>query len=128
MGAAAETLQFNTRIERSLKLAGDDVLKRAGYSPSQAVRALWRKAAGCGENPSAIVNLLEDRPLPARANARIESPSQLEALRRGREEAARAFADMGFGSEMPSSVAFDPYDQLMEEFILERHGEEGVRP
>ena len=29
---------------------------------------------------------------------------------------------------MPSSVAFDPYDQLMEEFILERHGEEGVRP
>ena len=95
---------------------------------SQAVRALWRKAAGCGENPSAIVNLLEDRPLPARANARIESPSQLEALRRGREEAARAFADMGFGSEMPSSVAFDPYDQLMEEFILERHGEEGVRP
>ena len=90
--------------------------------------ALWRKAAGCGENPSAIVNLLEDRPLPARANARIESPSQLEALRRGREEAARAFADMGFGSEMPSSVAFDPYDQLMEEFILERHGEEGVRP
>ena len=116
MGAAAETIQFNTRIERSLKLAGDDVLKRAGYSPSQAVRALWRKAAGCGENPSAIVNLLE------------ESPSQLEALRRGREEAARAFADMGFGSEMPSSVAFDPYDQLMEEFILERHGEEGVRP
>ena len=116
MGAAAETIQFNTRIERSLKLAGDDVLKRAGYSPSQAVRALWRKAAGCGENPSAIVN------------ARIESPSQLEALRRGREEAARAFADMGFGSEMPSSVAFDPYDQLMEEFILERHGEEGVRP
>ena len=128
MGAAAETIQFNTRIERSLKLAGDDVLKRAGYSPSQAVRALWRNAAGCGENPSAIVNLLEDRPLPARANARIESPSQLEALRRGREEAARAFADMGFGSEMPSSVAFDPYDQLMEEFILERHGEEGVRP
>ena len=122
MGAAAETIQFNTRIERSLKLAGDDVLKRAGYSPSQAVRA------GCGENPSAIVNLLEDRPLPARANARIESPSQLEALRRGREEAARAFADMGFGSEMPSSVAFDPYDQLMDEFILERHGEEGVRP
>lgn len=46
MGAAAETIQFNTRIERSLKLAGDDVLKRAGYSPSQAVRALWRKAAG----------------------------------------------------------------------------------
>ncbi|MFR3091520.1 MAG: hypothetical protein ACLTMP_07235 [Eggerthella lenta] len=126
MGAAAETIQFNTRIERSLKLAGDDVLKRAGYSPSQAVRALWRKAAGCGENPSAIVNLLETVPCQ-RANARIE-PVATEALRRGREEAARAFADMGFGSEMPSSVAFDPYDQLMEEFILERHGEEGVRP
>ena len=38
MGAAAETIQFNTRIERSLKLAGDDVLKRAGYSPSQAAK------------------------------------------------------------------------------------------
>ena len=51
MGAAAETIQFNTRIERSLKLAGDDVLKRAGYSPSQAVRALWRKQQGAAKTP-----------------------------------------------------------------------------
>ena len=37
MGAAAETIQFNTRIERSLKLAGEAVFHRAGYPPSQAV-------------------------------------------------------------------------------------------
>ena len=50
MGAAAETIQFNTRIERSLKLAGDDVLKRAGYSPSQAVRG-GAKQQGAAKTP-----------------------------------------------------------------------------
>lgn len=35
------TVQMNTRIEKSLKTAGDEVLHRYGYSPSSAVQALW---------------------------------------------------------------------------------------
>lgn len=37
----ATTVQMNTRIEKSLKTAGDEVLHRYGYSPSSAVQALW---------------------------------------------------------------------------------------
>ena len=34
-------VQMNTRLERSIKTGGDAVLSQCGYSPSQAVRALW---------------------------------------------------------------------------------------
>lgn len=34
-------VQMNTRLERSIKTGGDVVLSQCGYSPSQAVRALW---------------------------------------------------------------------------------------
>lgn len=127
MDAALDTTQFNTRLERSLKQAGDAVLKRAGYTPSQAVRALWRKAAGCAENPQAIVNLLEDAPASARPRTAEDDAARLEALRRGREEATQALAAMGFESDELPYFALDPYDELMEEFALERHAG-GVRP
>lgn len=35
------TMQMNTRLARSIKVGGDAVLSQCGYSPSQAVRALW---------------------------------------------------------------------------------------
>lgn len=128
MDAATETIQFNTRMERSLKQDGDTVLKRAGYTPSQAVRALWRKAAGCTENPQAIVNLLEDAPVSSRPSTTTDDATRLEALHRGREEAAQALAAMSFGNETLPSFAFDPYDELMEGFMLERRADEGIRP
>lgn len=34
-------VQMNTRLERSIKTGGDAILSQCGYSPSQAVRALW---------------------------------------------------------------------------------------
>lgn len=37
----AAAVQMNTRLERSIKTGGDAVLSQCGYSPSQAVRALW---------------------------------------------------------------------------------------
>ena len=51
MGAAAETIQFNTRIERSLKLAGDDVLKRAGYSRRRRFARCGAKQQGAAKTP-----------------------------------------------------------------------------
>ena len=37
----ATTVQMNTRIDKGLKAAGDEILHRYGYSPSSAVQALW---------------------------------------------------------------------------------------
>lgn len=41
----SEMAQMNTRIDRRLKERGDAALARAGFTPSQAVRALWEFAA-----------------------------------------------------------------------------------
>ena len=38
-------VQMNTRIDADLKRRGDEALKRAGFTPSQAIRALWEYAA-----------------------------------------------------------------------------------
>lgn len=36
-----QSIQMNTRLDKTLKHAGDAILKRYGYSPSAAVQALW---------------------------------------------------------------------------------------
>lgn len=41
----ATAVQLNTRIDAMLKQSGDAVFARNGYTPSEAVRALWRYAA-----------------------------------------------------------------------------------
>lgn len=36
---------INVRLSASLKKRGDEVLKRSGVSPTQAIRALWEEMA-----------------------------------------------------------------------------------
>ena len=40
----ASMVQINTRVPAELKEQGDLALARAGYTPAQAVRALWEYA------------------------------------------------------------------------------------
>ena len=43
--------QMNTRIDAEVKERGDAVLAQAGYSSSQAVRAIWSFAASHAHEP-----------------------------------------------------------------------------
>ena len=54
-------VQMNTRIPADLKEQGDRALERAGYTPSQAVRALWEFAARHMHEPSAVHAALEEK-------------------------------------------------------------------
>lgn len=54
----SELTQMNTRIDRELKERGDAALARAGFTPSQAVRALWEFAAKHEYEPEAIMQAL----------------------------------------------------------------------
>lgn len=54
----SEMAQMNTRIDRRLKERGDAALARAGFTPSQAVRALWEFAAEHEYEPEAIEQAL----------------------------------------------------------------------
>lgn len=44
------TAQLNARMSKSLKESGDEALALIGFSPTQAVRALWEKAARRGKD------------------------------------------------------------------------------
>ena len=54
MTPAAIMTQMNTRIEQDLKQRGDAVLAEAGFSPSEAVRALWKFAVAHEREPKAV--------------------------------------------------------------------------
>lgn len=54
----SEMAQMNTRIDRRLKERGDAALARAGFTPSQAVRALWEFAAEHEYEPEVIEQAL----------------------------------------------------------------------
>lgn len=61
----SELTQMNTRIDRTLKERGDAALARAGFTPSQAVRALWKFAAE--HEPKEIEVLLRGEEEPGEA-------------------------------------------------------------
>ena len=50
--------QINVRMDPSLKEAGSSVITRLGYTPTQAIRALWEYAAVQGTLPGALVQIL----------------------------------------------------------------------
>lgn len=50
--------QMNLRIDAQTKERGDAALAQAGYSPTQAVRAIWTFAAAHVHDPQAVKNLL----------------------------------------------------------------------
>ena len=63
------TVQLNARLDRELKESGDAALSLIGFTPTQAVRALWEKAARRGKDLEEVAKLLcpssEDTALPA---------------------------------------------------------------
>lgn len=50
--------QINVRIEKSLKTAGDAALVEEGLSPSEVVRALWRKISQRGKDFAEVREVL----------------------------------------------------------------------
>lgn len=52
-------VQMNLRIDAGVKERGDAALSEAGYSPTQAVRALWTFAAAHAHEPQVVRELLQ---------------------------------------------------------------------
>ena len=53
------SVQMNTRMNASLKTAGDLSIRESGSSPSEIVRAVWDYAARNRHKPKAIAALLD---------------------------------------------------------------------
>lgn len=77
----SSTVQMNTRINKSIKSAGDSVLRRYGYTPSSAVNALWVYLS----EHNALPGFMPEKRSPHAKDAQIEEikASQGMALRMG---------------------------------------------
>ncbi len=86
MGVALErvrsdSIQMNIRIGKTLKERGDRVLSRVGYTPSQAVRALYEFAVQHEAEPETIAAILAD--------GRDKNSDRLSAYQEARHAALR---------------------------------------
>lgn len=55
----ARPVQMNTRIDAELKAAGDAALAHLGYTPSAAVRGLWRFVVDHQDDAAAVREVIE---------------------------------------------------------------------
>lgn len=53
-------VQMNVRMDSALKASGNAALAELGFTPSQAVRALWEFITLQGTLPPALMHLLRD--------------------------------------------------------------------
>ena len=103
-------VQMNTRLPADLKEQGDRALRRAGYTPSQAVRALWEMAARHEYEPRVVRNALDERKekKPIKPNPFDEWEAQARAL----------YSKMGIDMDnLPPAL---PYEELKELAYAER--------
>lgn len=94
--------QMNVRIGSQLKQAGDDALSSIGFTPTQAVRALWKYAAQRGEALEEVKRFLSKAESGPAQGETIENalhegwqiiPCGLSALGISAEAMARAVRD-----------------------------------
>ncbi|WP_139652448.1 type II toxin-antitoxin system RelB/DinJ family antitoxin [Raoultibacter phocaeensis] len=106
--------QMNTRIDSALKRKGDEVLAKHGYSPSEAVRALWEYAAAHGTIP----DFMAEAETAARE---AERQRKITLAREGAGMALRLAIDKGLVPPGSTSVFEDiSYDELVEMMYLEK--------
>lgn len=122
------TVQMNTRIDADLKRAGDAALAQAGYTPTQAVRALWTFAARHAGQPNAVrEGLAFGDEEQDRAAQDAEIQRKLAIAERASHSFERFLISMGATPEQIRSLPVDerPYDQLIDEAYEELLAERG---
>ena len=108
-------VQMNTRIDADLKQRGDEALKRAGFTPSQAIRALWEYAADHALEPKAIRSALEgDEDVLARKKQEAEGHKAYEeGLALAKRFAEKTGVPLNFDYEMDEQ-------EMLEQALYER--------
>ena len=122
MGASA---QLNVRMDPLLKAAGDAGLADIGFSPSEAVRALWTLAARRGKDAMQVKKLLATASNTVAEEAVVEEPDVPDVLRRGWNIVPEGMAKLGITLK-PRSDTPESYEDMLYEEYLERMRERGL--
>ena len=111
---AGTLTQMNVRISAQVKQEGDEALASIGFTPTQAVRALWSHAAKRGEALEEVKRFLMK---VERGSAKGELASS--ALEAGWQIIPNGLAELGISSEAMARVVQDE-PALIEDARLER--------
>ena len=122
MGATA---QLNVRMDPALKAAGDAGLADIGFSPSEAVRALWTLAARRGKDAMQVKKLLATASNTVAEETAVEEPDVPDVLRRGWNIVPEGMAKLGITLK-PRSDTPESYEDMLYEEYLERMRERGL--
>ena len=132
MPVAIDAVQMNTRIDRTLKREGDAALAAAGFTPSQAVRALWEIAVRMRDRPRDLAVLLKEYPgkCPTEScrqkcnQEEVIQDEKLRSFREGQHMIEEMIASLGISTEHDPSEP--TLEELREQIALERLYGEGV--
>lgn len=117
-------VQMNLRIDAEVKERGDAALSEAGYSPTQAVRALWMFAAAHAHEPQVVRDLLqqvEGERDPAREERIAAKRAALERVGDLREQ-----LESVVGSLQTRQVEPLPYKELRDDALAKHWQERGL--
>ena len=121
MNTTSMTAQLNVRMDKALKEAGDAALSSIGLSPSDAVRALWHKAALRGESLETLGAWLKGESSEASEGKGLEWEDPFEE---GRNLVLSKLEQMGVTDFTTPVSASD--DELYEMAMTERMAERGL--
>lgn len=111
--------QMNTRIDASLKEAGDAVLARLGYSPSAAVRGFWQFVVDHQDDATSVREVIEPGAAGVLSDEAARKTSAIAGLRSLYAQTAQELGIPGNGGvDLPS------WDDLREDWYHERLGRE----
>ena len=99
---ATEYTQMNVRMPVALKRDGVSALASIGYIPTEAVRALWAKAAARGKGLEEVAAVLS-----AEGAGANPAGDPLNGIRRGRAAVDDALISLGIGKEALARSVLD---------------------
>ena len=111
----ARQTQMNTRIDAELKAAGDAALAHLGYTPSAAVRGLWRFVVNHQDDAAAVREVIEPGAASALSDEASRKAAAISNLRSLYEQTA---CELGIPSKAEAELP--SWDDLREGWYDER--------
>lgn len=121
MGATTSMVQINARLEQPLKQAGNAALASIGFSPSEAIRALWEKAARRGKDLEEVQMLLSGEP-----HRNPDAAERLAALEKARLHVFDVLEELGVKDPYSPPIGFESDKEALAATLMRRMEERGL--
>ena len=126
MTSTATTTQINIRIGRELKDEGDASLLAAGFTPSEAIRALWNLAVRFKDVPQKLRDALLPQDASEREDVMLRRKEMAERARAGAVIVENARLAAGISADVVAEASSLDYGELYAEALFDRYEQRGL--